>query len=202
MDVLTLFLHQHARTHSAAIAAMEGEFSLEESAVRGLTEEQLRIRPHGLNSIAWILWHIARAEDVAINVIVASRPQVWDADSWSERLRVARRDVGTGMTADEVAALSASIDIPALRAYRAGVGQRTREVAQSLPLSEWDRSLEAERYQAAANQGAFGPNAGGLAKFWEGKTAAFFLSWVAVGHNLSHLGQARWVKKLVQEDRK
>lgn len=199
MEALTLFLHQHARTHSVAIAALEGEFSLEESAVRGLTEEQLRMRPHGLNSIAWILWHIARAEDVATNVIVGNRVQVWDSESWSERLRVARRDVGTGSTLDEVKALSAGVDIPALRAYRTAVGQRTREVAQSLPLPEWDRSLDVERYRAAVNQGAFGPNAAWVAKFWEGKTAAFFLSWVAVGHSLSHLGQARWVKKLVQE---
>lgn len=200
MNALTLFLHQHARTHSPVIAALEGEFSLEESAVRGLTEDQLRMRPHGLNSIAWILWHIARAEDVAVNVIVASRPQIWDQNSWSERLNVARRDVGTGSTADEVASLSASIDIPALRAYRTAVGRATREVAQSLPEAGWDSGLDTGRYRDAVNQGAFGPNAGWLAQFWEGKTAAFFLSWVAAGHNISHLGQARWVKKLIREE--
>ena len=41
-----------------------------------LSDEQIRARPHGLNSIAWLLWHGARVEGVAVNRFVADRPQV------------------------------------------------------------------------------------------------------------------------------
>lgn len=199
MDALTLFLHEHARVHSPAIAEMEGEFSTEDTAVRGLTDDQLRLRPHGLNSIAWILWHTARTEDVAINVIVAGRRQVFDDGNWAARLKISRRDVGTGMTFDEVSDLSAHVDIPALREYRAAVGRRTRDVAKSSPRQEWDAAPDLSRLSMAVAQGAFGPNAGWVERFWAGKNLAWFFSWVAVGHNFSHLGQARWVKKLIRE---
>ena len=37
-----------------------------------LSDEQIRARPHGLNSIAWLLSHGARVEDVAVNRFVAN----------------------------------------------------------------------------------------------------------------------------------
>ena len=38
-----------------------------------LSEEQLRCRPHPvLNSVAWVVWHIARAEDVGVNRFVTN----------------------------------------------------------------------------------------------------------------------------------
>jgi len=34
----------------------------------GLTEHQMRHSPHPpLNPIAWVLWHLARSEDVGVN---------------------------------------------------------------------------------------------------------------------------------------
>ena len=54
--------------------------------------EQLRRRPvKGSNSLAWLLWHMARIEDVAVNVVVANRRQVFD-EGWAERLKVPRRN--------------------------------------------------------------------------------------------------------------
>ena len=39
----------------------------------------MRVRPReDLNSIAWILWHIARAEDIILNPVLAGRSQVLD----------------------------------------------------------------------------------------------------------------------------
>ncbi|HLB84299.1 MAG TPA: DinB family protein, partial [Steroidobacteraceae bacterium] len=67
-----------------------------------LTEAQLRGRPvPGVNPVAWLLWHAMRIEDVCVNRFLADRPQVLDA-GWLDRLAVARRDVGTGMTDAQV----------------------------------------------------------------------------------------------------
>ena len=37
---------------------------------------QMRMRPGtGLNSLVWLLWHMARTEDAAVNPIIAGREQ-------------------------------------------------------------------------------------------------------------------------------
>jgi SAM-dependent methyltransferase len=79
----------------------------------GMTETQLRMRPHGLNSLAWLFWHVARVEDGFVSGIVMRRNQLFDEGGWGERLNVPRRDFGTGMSKKDVADLSESIDLSA-----------------------------------------------------------------------------------------
>ena len=40
-----------------------------------------------LNSLVWLLWHMARVEDVVVNLVVADGRQVLD-DGWALRLKV------------------------------------------------------------------------------------------------------------------
>src|SRR5436309_14755882 len=99
MDTIQFFLHQHALVHSKEVA--EGEWSLEDSILKGLTEQDWRARPgNGGNSIAWLVWHMARTEDVAVNLLVAGRTQVLHEEGWLERLKV-REDIGTSMNDEE-----------------------------------------------------------------------------------------------------
>src|SRR6266702_4711640 len=63
MDARDLFLDQHAVMHSAAVGG--NKMSAAERAFAGLTDEQMRVRPReDLNSLAWLMWHIARAEAI------------------------------------------------------------------------------------------------------------------------------------------
>jgi DinB superfamily len=72
-----------------------------------LTEDQMRLRPHPhLNSIAWLLWHMARSEDMGVNRLIANGPDVLTRDGWASRLDLLRRDMGTRMTDDEVVEFS------------------------------------------------------------------------------------------------
>lgn len=198
MNGLELFLREHAIVHSAELVKGESR-SMEDTVLRDLDDAQIRARPHGLNSLAWILWHIARCEDVAVNAVVAARPQVFDEGGWAVRLGLERRDIGTGMNAEEVALLSEQIDIAALRAYRLAVGRRTREVAEALPEADWERTAGTEEVGRASAQEAFGPypEAAWVERFWHGKSNAWFLHFLGVGHNFMHIGQARWVRKLI-----
>jgi DinB superfamily len=41
--------------------------SMTDRLLADLSDAQLRARPHGQNSIVWLLWHVARAEDIGIN---------------------------------------------------------------------------------------------------------------------------------------
>ena len=85
-----------------------------------------------VNSLAWLLWHMARVEDVAISRLVARRPPLISDSEWLARLGASRRDVGTAMTDDEVADLSARLNLEGLRAYWGAVGERTVSVVEAL----------------------------------------------------------------------
>jgi hypothetical protein len=142
MTLIDFFLRQHATVHAAAISP--GMNPSVERWLGGLSDAQLRLRPgKGLNSIVWLLWHTARVEDVAVNLIVLACRQVLD-EAWTTRMNYTRRDIGTGMTADEVAEFSETVDTNAVLAYRAAVGTRTREVIPTLAPLDWERVVGAE----------------------------------------------------------
>jgi hypothetical protein len=196
VDLLRFFLDLHAATHAPDVVGREGV----ERWLTGLTEEQMRRRPReGLNSIVWLLWHMARTEDVAVNLVVADRPQVFD-DAWSRRMNVPRPDMGTGMTADEVATLSEQADVAAVRRYRSAVGVRTREVVQALAPGAWDEILTLADTSRAAAVGAFGPRddwAEGVGhRPWQGHSRGHQLGQTAIRHNTAHIGEAVTVRGL------
>ena len=142
MDARDLFLNQHALTHTAVVGG--NKMSAAERTFSGLTDEQMRVRPReDLNSLAWLLWHIARTEDTMVNRVLAGRAQVFD-DSWMKRLGISRRDFGTGMTSAEVTELTRQIDLGALREYRDAVGWRTREVVGDFKPQDWEGETTAE----------------------------------------------------------
>ena len=155
----------------------------------GVSDEQMRARPPGMNSLAWLLWHAARTEDVNVNLVVTAGHQVFD-DAWAKRLGIGRVDIGTGMTDAEVTDLSRRLDLSAARAYRNAVGKRTREVVGKLRVGAWDERVEALDVNRAVAAGAFGPHAGWVEKFWQGVTKANRLGATALTHNAMHLGEA------------
>src|SRR5436190_23315281 len=103
MDAVDFFLVRYEQVHRV----------LTDPAISQLTEGQLRGRPQpGVNTVAWLLWHTARVEDVGVNRFAMDGTQVLD-DGWLGRLGIPRRDVGTGMSDQEVDELSAGIDLAA-----------------------------------------------------------------------------------------
>ena len=85
MDAVDFFLLRYETLHRTLL----------DDLLKGLTEAQVRGRPQpGVNTIAWLIWHAARIEDVGVNRFVVDGAQVLD-DGWLSRLGVDRRDVGT-----------------------------------------------------------------------------------------------------------
>jgi hypothetical protein len=79
----------------------------------GLTEEQANYRPSpDANSIAWLIWHSARVQDIQLAPI-AGIEQVWTADGWVDRfgLDLPRNDSGYGHGPEEVAKVHAPVDL-------------------------------------------------------------------------------------------
>jgi hypothetical protein len=181
MDAREFFLLHYQRVH----AQVERDF------LQCLSNEQMRLRPHGLNSIAWLVWHMARCED-ALNVLIAGRPQVLDQEHWPTRLNLSLRDVGTGMADDEVSDLSARLDLAALRGYYIAVGRRTVEVVTSLRPQELDELPVLHRLRS---EGVFRENAMWAISEREGQTKGWWLGHLGIGHNQLHRGQAVIVRR-------
>ena len=79
----------------------------------GLTEDQANYRPTpDANSIAWLIWHSARVQDIQLAPI-AGIEQVWTHDGWVDRfgLDLPRNDSGYGHGPDEVAKVRASAEL-------------------------------------------------------------------------------------------
>lgn len=191
-DLLTFFLDQHAAVHASDVSGR----IFPSQRVFEVSDDQMRVRPgNGLNSLIWLLWHMARTEDAAVNPVVAGRPQVLD-DDWVRRMNVRWRNIGTGMTDDEVTDLTAGADVAAVRAYRSAVGRRTREVVQTLRPDAWNEVITDGDIERAAKAGAFRDWVAGQKYPWLGWTRADQLGSSALRHNAAHLGEAVTVRGL------
>jgi hypothetical protein len=185
MNVNELFLAQHAGVHGDSPASAASR------TFGGLTDDQMRVRPReDLNSLAWLLWHFTRAEDIMLNPVLSARDQVLD-DAWLKRLNVTRRDFGIGMKSDEVTALTKQIDVGALREYRAAVTKRTQEIVGGFKEADWSGTLEASALERGLAQGGFGPN---LVKAFSGRPRIGVLSGIALFHPAGHMGEAVTVR--------
>ena len=196
-ETIRLFLGQHAMVHSAAMSHSDA-WSFEDEVCEGLSDTQLRSRPAGVtNSIAWLIWHIARIEDVTMNMLVAGRPQVLDEADWISQLRLSRRDVGTSMSENEVADFSSQVDCSALRAYRIAVGHRTREIVAALqPAELWER-IDPTNVHRLTTEGALAEAAYELAQQWSDWQKAGMLTMPATRHSFTHLNEAYRVRQKI-----
>jgi hypothetical protein len=191
MGMAQMFLDQHVFLHSAEIT---NGLSFVDRTFADLTDAQMRLRPgQGVNSLAWLLWHMARTEDANVNLVVVDGRQVFD-DGWARRLNVGRADIGTGMTEDEVGDLTERLDIAVARAYRNAVGRRTREVVASLSDGVLDEIVGPADVARASAVGAIGARAEWLVAFWQNQSRATRLTTVGITHNALHLGEAQTLR--------
>ena len=189
MDAIDFFLVRYRELRRA----------IPDDLTKGLTPAQIRGRPQPtVNPIAWNLWHIARVEDVGVNAFIADRAQVMDTGGWLERMKIARRDVGTGMTDVEVDGMCAAIDLEALRGYWDDVTRATLDVSERLRGQRFDDVVPADRVRRVATElGAVGAKAPWLTEFWaKGRTRAWMLAQLPLLHVYGHYFEARVAKGL------
>ena len=195
MDALQFFLLRYEALHSTT-----GTQSVD-TLLSQLSESQLRHRPRpDLNSIAWIVWHRARAEDFGVQRLVGYRPQIFDQQGWMARLNVPLRDCGTCMTDDEVTDLSARIDVAALRAYWTAVGEGTLAVVHTLHPEELDEVIDPTYLQRViVEEGVFRPRSADLPRpgaNYQGRNKGWFLAHLGLTHNYEHLAEALVIRGL------
>jgi uncharacterized damage-inducible protein DinB len=185
MDTLQFFLFHYERLHTQ----VERDFLI------GLRDDQMRSRPYeGSNSIAWLIWHMARCEDMT-SFIIAERRQVLAEGDWLARFNLSRHDIGTGMTDEEVGNFTDEVDLAALKDYYKAVGQRTREVVQSLRPEDLDETPDSRQLRRVLfEDGTLSENILWVIDEREGRNKGHWLGASGLTHSNLHRGEALTIR--------
>ena len=132
----------------------------------------------------YVAWHTARHHDLAVNGVIRGTDEV--LVDWASRVGI-DGDTWRGLAEMEDLDLIPQLDPEAVEAYLLAVIENTRAWAADADVSVLDSVPDS----AAALRRIGTPidRFDWLYGMWEGKPAPFFLSWEAVGHGYSHLGE-------------
>ena len=114
------------------------------TAVDGLIPDELAFQPDKeANSIGFILWHQARAEDSLVQGMIQQKPQVWTSEKWYQKMNLSEdpSDDGWGYTAEQVAAFPVP-ELKDLLSYAEAVRSRTVEFLQGMTPDRFDEVIK------------------------------------------------------------
>jgi len=201
MTVLDTFLVQHAMIHSAKMSGSD-IFSFEDEILNGLPEEQFRkIVPRSNHSIAWIIWHMSRIEDVVMNLLIAGTSQVFRHNDWRDKVGAGVIHTGNGLSKAEVRDLSDSVDLRYLGGYRMVVGRETRMIVRRLRAAEYGRKVDPSRVRRIWDEKAVLPQAKSIVDYWSSRTIGELLLMPPLRHSFLHLSEARRIKQTLSKKR-
>ncbi|MCB9458007.1 MAG: DinB family protein [Anaerolineaceae bacterium] len=190
-----LLLAHHAMTHDAGVGP-PGLWSYADEIWDGLSESDARLIPNKFeHSLIWIFWHLARIEDITMNVLVAGTPEVYADDNWRVDLNVPFAHTGNEISDSDMQALNDSADVDALRAYRVAVGRRTQEIITGLTAEDMPKHADPARVQRVRDSDSVLPEASGVIDYWSRRTIAGLLLMPPTRHNFIHLNEAAQIKE-------
>jgi len=123
-------------------------------AVDGLTRDELSFQPDKeSNSIGFILWHQARAEDSFVQGMIQQKPQVWTSGKWYQKMNLPEdpSDDGWGYTAEQVAAFPVP-ELKDLLSYAEAVRSQTVEFLQGMTPDKFDKVIKTPFGELAIGQ--------------------------------------------------
>lgn len=155
----------------------------------------LRLVPHerwhdhvddGGSSIAWLMLHLAVHQDLAVHSVVRGQPPL--LASRRETLGLAEAPAWAGLPEAEDPAVSGVLDTVALERYVLDVHAATSTWLDAVPLAALDDVPPASERLAALG-GVPAERLDWLHAMWQGKPAAWFVQWEAIGHGFTHVGE-------------
>ena len=108
----------------------------------GQTSEQLHYVPDGeSHSVAWVLWHAARIEDLLVNGAWQGKREIWREGEWAAKTGLPERGFGTGQSTEEAAAVRIT-DLDAMWEYQDAVNTNTQAFLDGLTDEDLDREIK------------------------------------------------------------
>jgi DinB superfamily len=193
-----LFLEIHAKLHQSVVS--DTPTNEVDKLIEGLNEAQYAIMPTSKDeTIAWVLWHIARIEDLTMGILVSGNGQIWN-EKWNKRMSSTITDTGNALSDDEIIHLSKSLTIPELLNYRNEVGKRTRQIVKGLTDKDMKRVVSQQDIQTILQVGGVTKQQDSvwLLDFWSKKDIAGILLMPPTRHVMLHLNDCcKWKEQII-----
>jgi DinB superfamily len=139
----------------------------------------------GGSSIAWLAFHTAFHEDLAVNAAVRGEPLL--LTDWRQSLGVGGIEPHVGLGETEQTELTKALDLDQLVPYVRAVHDRTAEWLGRIDLGTFEIApASTERLSAAGVEERAAP---WLYRMWDGKPTSWFVQWEAIGHRVNHVGE-------------
>lgn len=196
-----LFLEIHGKLHISVLSGQEKNEV--DGLLEDLKEDEYAIMPTAKDeTIAWVLWHISRIEDLSMNILVRGGKQVFDED-WRTRMNSPIGDTGNALSDAEIIQLSRSLCMEEVLQYRNEVGRKSREIIQSLSADDIRRKIPAQRINRILEEGGVTNHKDsiGLLDFWAKKDIAGILLMPPTRHVLLHLNDCCKWKQAIRNKR-
>jgi hypothetical protein len=197
-----LFLDLHAELHLSTVSdtakndvdALLNDLAVYEYSIMPTPKDE---------TIAWALWHIARIEDLTVNILVADNGQLFN-DEWRKQLNVSITDTGNALSDDEIMQFSRQLNIDKLIEYRNAVGQRTRDIVKSLSAEDIKRKVSIHGLETIKGVGGVTNHVDSLwlLDFWGKKDMAGILLMPPTRHVILHLNDCCKWKQHIRENKK
>jgi hypothetical protein len=139
----------------------------------------------GGSSIAFLAFHTAYHEDLAVSAVLRGIPPILEGHRHALGLDGAGRSLG--LAEAEPAGLAGTLVLDALRAYGHAVHEATAAHLATLDPASLDATVGGPAGLAAA--GVDETEVPWLYRMWAGKPAAWFVQWEAIGHRVNHVGE-------------
>lgn len=201
-DAKRLFFELHSKLHLSSMSGTEKNDV--DYLLNDLVPREYSIMPTSKDeTIAWVLWHIARIEDLTMGILVANGNQLFN-DEWKRRLNVSISDTGNALSDDEIMELSRQLNIKELISYRNAVGQRTRDIVRLLSANEMKRTVFPHGLESVMQAGGVtsDENSQWLLDFWGKKDVAGLLLMPPTRHVILHLNDCCKWKLHIREGKK
>lgn len=146
--------------------------------VEGLADDDLLWRPDDeSNHVAWLVWHLARQQDVQLAALGDETP-VWESGGWADRFGLSfdADEMGYGMSSKEVGAFVVR-DASLFAAYQSQVHELAMRLIEGLDADGFERVVDDN---------------------WDPPVTAMARIVSVLDDAAKHLGQAEYVRGLLE----
>jgi hypothetical protein len=141
----------------------------------------------GGTTLAGLLFHVARHQDLAVNGVVRNHTLLFE--EYRDELGLAGQSPTVGLSEAEDRSATDLIEPGALLHYLTAVFDRTQEWLEPLGSLALDIEPNTE-YRLTHKGGLTRDEVPWLYSMWEGKALWWFVQWPVLGHGHAHTGEA------------
>lgn len=141
-------------------------------------------------SIAFMVYHTTRIEDINMNTLIAKQEQVFFENNIQAKLNIPYSDTGNAWSNEDMDKFNSSINIDELLKYRLLVANRSKQIIDTLTLDEIKRKPDDDDINrlkgssVSEDEGAIW-----LLDYWKNKTIGQLLLMPLTRHQAFHLNE-------------